>query len=172
MDAIHSITPSSKYKHLSFVHIEYIIREITKHDAFHHGKKRNSGRTALIRSLAASVGTSVSNIYNILQDASISVLDSQLLPSFELSASAAFHKRSRFRKTSNISKLVKAKPFLDLVIHEVKSNTLSSMDESINSLILHHPDRISGLTTVCTKTVYNYVHLGLIDLNRLIYLGC
>ena len=72
-------TPSSKFKHLSFQHYEYIIREITKHDAFHHGKKRNTGRTALIRSLASDVGTSVSNVYSIIKDASISILDSDLI---------------------------------------------------------------------------------------------
>ena len=45
MDYYNIITPSSKFKHLSFEHYEYIIREITNHDAFHHGKKRNTGRT-------------------------------------------------------------------------------------------------------------------------------
>ncbi len=39
MDYYNIITPSSKFKHLSFEHCEYIIREITKHDAFHHGTR-------------------------------------------------------------------------------------------------------------------------------------
>ena len=164
MDNYNIITPSSKFKHLSFQHYEYIIREITKHDAFHHGKKRNTGRTALIRSLASDVGTSVSNVYSIIKDASISILDSDLIPHKELSASAAFHKRTKLRKVSNISKLDKAKDFIDLVVNEVKSNKLSSIDETVNNLILHHPDKITGMTTVCTKTIYNYVHQNKIDL--------
>lgn len=164
MDNYNIITPSSKFKHLSFQHYEYIIREITKHDAFHHGKKRNTGRTALIRSLASDVGTSVSNVYSIIKDASISILDSNLITHKELSASAAFHKRTKLRKVSNISKLDKAKDFIDLVVNEVKSNKLSSIDETVNNLILHHPDKITGMTTVCTKTIYNYVHQNKIDL--------
>lgn len=132
MDNYNIITPSSKFKHLSFQHYEYIIREITKHDAFHHGKKRNTGRTALIRSLASDVGTSVSNVYSIINDASISILDSNLIPHKELSASAAFHKRTKLRKVSNISKLDKAKDFINLVVNEVKSNKLSSIDETVN----------------------------------------
>ena len=76
--------------------------EILETDAFHHGKKRNTGRTALIRSLASDVGTSVSNVYSIINDASISILDSNLIPHKELSASAAFHKRTKLRKVSNM----------------------------------------------------------------------
>lgn len=164
MDNYNSITTTNKYKHLSFEHYEYIIREITKHDAFYNGKKRNTGRTALIRSLASTIGTSVSNVYSILNDASISIQNSNLSLRCELSASAAFHKRSRVHKTSNISKLQKAQSFIKLIVDEVKSNTLSSIDETVNDLILHHPDKIAGMNTVCTKTVYNYVHQGKIDL--------
>lgn len=164
MDIMNSITTSAKFKHLSFEHYEYIIREVTKHDAFHNGKKRNTGRTKLLCSLASTVGTCVSNIYTIIKDATISVVDSNLVTHQELSASAAFHKRSTYRKISNISKLDKAKDFIDLVIHEVKSNKLSSIDETLNSLILHHPAKIANMTTVCTKTMYNYVHQGKIHL--------
>lgn len=124
MNDYNSITATSKYKHLSFEHYEHIIREITKHDAFHNGKKRNTGRTALVRSLASTVGTSVSNVYSIINDASISIQNSDLTLRTELSASAAFHKRSSIHKISNISKLQKAHDFLQLVVDEVKNNTL------------------------------------------------
>ena len=157
MDNYNIITPSSKFKHLSFKHCEHIIREITKHDAFHHGKKRNTGRTALIRSLASDVGTSVSNVYSIINDASISILDSNLIPHKELSASAAFHKRTKLRKVSNISKLDKAKDFIDLVVNEVKSSKLSSVDETVNNLILRHPDKpidLPGMTKRKPKKNY------------------
>lgn len=158
------ITVSSKFKHLSFEHYDYIIREIIKHDAFHNGKKRNTGRTELIKSLASTVGTSVSNIYTIISDASITITNSNLVTHQELSATAAFNKRTKLRKISNYSKLDKAKYFIDIVISEVKSNTLSSIDETINNLIIHHQDRISGMTTVCTKTLYNYVHQRKVEL--------
>lgn len=164
MDMNNIITVSSKFKHLSFEHYDYIIREIIKHDAFHNGKKRNTGRTELIKSLASTVGTSVSNIYTIISDASITITNSNLVTHQELSATAAFNKRTKLRKISNYSKLDKAKYFIDIVISEVKSNTLSSIDETINNLIIHHQDRISGMTTVCTKTLYNYVHQRKVEL--------
>lgn len=164
MDNYNSITATKKYEHLSFEHYEHIIREIIKHDAFHNGKKRNTGRTDLIRSLASTIGTSVSNVYSILNDASISVQNSDLTLRSELSATAAFYKRSREKKVSNISKLEKAQSFIRLIVNNVKTNTLSSIDETVNSLILHHPNKIVGMTTVCSKTIYNYVHQGKIDL--------
>ncbi len=42
MDNHNIITSSSKFKHLSFKHYEYIIREIMKHYAFFQGKKGNT----------------------------------------------------------------------------------------------------------------------------------
>ena len=97
-------------------------------------------------------------------DSTISVQNSDLTFRNELSASAAFQKRTKSLKTSNVSKLEKAKDFMNLIVDEVKNNTLSSIDETVNSLVLHCPDQIAGMTTVCTKTIYNYVHQGKIDL--------
>lgn len=164
MDNQNSITPTNKYKHLSYEHYEHIVWEITKHDAFHRGKKRNTGKTALIRSLASDVGTSVSNVYAIIHDSTISVQNSDLTFRNELPASAAFQKRTKSLKTSNVSKLEKAKDFMNLIVDEVKNNKLSSIDETVNSLVLHCPDQIAGMTTVCTKTIYNYAHQGKINL--------
>lgn len=164
MNTIYSITSSSSYKRLSFQHYEYITREITKHDAFHTTKKRNTGRTALIRKLASDVHASVSTIYSILKDASITVLDSKLVEHSELSASATFAKRSKLKKSSNAFKLHKAAPFIQLVCDEIRRNPLSSIDETIHDLILNNPSFITGMTTVSTKTFYNYVHAGLIDI--------
>ena len=112
MDNYNIITPSSKFKHLSFEHYEYIIREITKHDAFHHGKKRNTGRTALIRSLASDVGTSVSNVYSIINDASISILDSNLISHKELSSLPLF---------TSVRSCVKFLMFLNLIKRKILS---------------------------------------------------
>ena len=162
MNISNSITSSNKYKRLSLQDYEFIIHEVTKHDALHAGKKRNTGRTSLIRSIASQLNTSVSNVYSILKDASISVLNSDLSSRLELSASAAFSKRSKRHKPSNALKLHKAQDFINLVCDEVLSNPLSSIDETIHSLILHNPQRIQEITTISTKTFYNYVHAGLI----------
>ena len=43
-------------------------------------------------------------------------------------------------------KLHKAQDFINLVCDEVLSNPLSSIDETIHSLILHNPQRIQEIT--------------------------
>lgn len=106
----------------------------------------------------------VSTVYDILKDASITVLNTHLHQSFELSASAAFHKRNKASKPSNASKLSKASAFIDIVSDEILSNPLSSIDETIHDLILNRPHLIAGMTTISTKTFYNYVHAGLIKI--------
>lgn len=173
MNTIYSITKSSKNKHLLLEHYEFIINAIIKHQAIHGDKVRNTGKTELIKHLASSVGTTVSNVYSIINAATISVLDSNLNQLTELSAIASFNKRNNSHKIPNNSKLLKATDFINLVIDEVKSNKLSSIDETIYSLVLHHPDKIKGMTTVSTKTFYNYVHsrkipLKPIDLPRML----
>ncbi len=167
-----TIPQKKKNKHLEFVHYEYIINEIIKFNAS-TSSRRNSGRTALIRKLADNAGTTVSNIYSIIKDATITVRDTYLRESTELSAMAAFQKRSRNHKLPNNSKLDKALPFIELVSKEIKSNKLSGIDETINYLIRHEPEKLEGMTTVCTKTFYNYVHqdkIGIkpIDLPRML----
>ena len=64
-------------------------------------KKRNTGRTSLIRSLADQLSTSVSNIYSILKDASITIKDTNLSIHTELSPSTAFYKRWYYVKISD-----------------------------------------------------------------------
>ena len=44
MNNFNSITAPPQYKHLSFKHYEYYMREKTIHDAFHNGKKHNTGK--------------------------------------------------------------------------------------------------------------------------------
>ena len=167
MDISYFIQTSQKNKHLSFEHYEYIVHVVMKHELAHKGKKRNTGRTALIKKLALEVGTTVSNIYTILHAAKVTVLDTNLIEHTDYSSIAAFNRRTRHLRVSNNSKLEKAKPFIDMVIKEVKTNKLSSIDETINYLKLHEPDKLEGLETVCTKTMYNYVHQHKIDLKKI-----
>lgn len=65
---------------------------------------RNIGKTQFIKELASTVGTTVSNIYSIIKDATISVKDYNLKVHYELSAMAAFEKRSKNHKIPNNSK--------------------------------------------------------------------
>ena len=64
---------------------------------------------------------------------------------------AAFEKRSKNHKIPNNSKFEKSKEFISLVEQEVKSNRLSSIDETINYLKLHQPDIIKNMVTVSTR---------------------
>ena len=147
-----NISQKTKNKHLDFSHYEYIINSLIMFNASYSGK-RNIGKTQFIKNLALDVGTSVSN--------------------FELSAFAAFQKRSKNHKIPNNSKFDKATDFISLVENEIKSNKLSSIDETINYLIIHQRDKINDMETVSTKTFYNYVHQGKtsikpIDLPRMV----
>lgn len=154
-------------KHLDLIHYETIIREIIKHDASSLNKKRNTGKTVLIKHLASEIGTSVSNIYSILHDATISIKNYDLTDTVELSALAAFNKRSKNHKIPNNSKLLKAQPFIQLVEKEMKSNNLSSVDETIQYLKLHCPDLIAGKATICTSTFYHYIHQNKVSIKPL-----
>lgn len=156
----YTISQKRKNKHLQFHHYEFIINELIKFNAEHANSRRNIGKTHFINHLASIVGTSVSNIYSIIRDASITVRDTYLVEHTELSALAAFEKRSKNHKIPNNSKLVKAHDFIKLVETEMKSNKLSSVDETINYLILHENDKIKDMETVSTKTFYNYIHAG------------
>lgn len=167
-----NISQKTKNKHLDFSHYEFIINSLIQFNASHHGK-RNIGKTLFIKQLAFSVGTSVSNVYSIIKDATVSIKDTHLNEHFELSALAAFQKRSKNHKIPNNSKFDKAKNFISIVENEIKSDKLSSIDETINYLILHQSDKIANLETISTKTFYNYVHQGRtsikpIDLPRMV----
>ncbi|MGO5322379.1 hypothetical protein ACTQZR_13825, partial [Catenibacterium mitsuokai] len=120
-----------------------------------------------------TVGTTVSNVYSIIKDATITIKDTHLKIHYELSAMAAFEKRSKIHKIPNNSKFEESKEFISLVEQEIKSNRLSSIDETINYLRIHQPDKIKNMVTVSTKTFYSYVHQGKtsikpIDLPRMV----
>lgn len=160
----YTIPQKQKNKHLQFHHYEFIISQMIRFNAENKGLKRNIGKTQFIRNIASTVGTSVSNIYSIINDATITVRDTYLNEHTELSAMAAFEKRSKNHKIPNNSKLDKAHDFITLVENEMKSNKLSSVDETINHLILHKADEINGMETVSTKTFYNYIHEGKVSI--------
>ncbi|WP_279014547.1 IS30 family transposase [Thomasclavelia cocleata] len=159
-----TISHKSKHKHLNFQHYEFIINSLIKFNALHSDSNRNIGKTQFIKDIASTVGTSVSNVYSIIKDATITVRDYNLNEHTELSALAAFNKRSKNHKIPNNSKLFKAHDFITLVEDEMKSNRLSSVDETIHHLILHEKDKTSNIETVSTKTFYNYIHQGCIDI--------
>lgn len=179
MSQINFNTKKEKKKHLTSEQIEYIINSVVAYNesvrlAFratnknHHSKvpKRNTGKTAFINNLTKEVNCSRATIYNILKASKITILDSQLNEKETYSALTVIYKR-KDKKPKNNSKLLKAKQFIDLVVKEVKSHTLTSIDEAVNDLKLNRADEIKGLETVCTTSIYNYIHANLIDLKPL-----
>lgn len=46
----------------------------------------------------------------------------------------------------------------------MKKSKFNSIDETAHDFIFNRKSEIEGLTTVCTKTIYNYVHSRLIAL--------
>ena len=167
-----NISQKAKNKHLNFSHYEFIINSLIQFNASHPGK-RNIGKTQFIRELASTVGTTVSNVYSIIKDATITIKDIHLKIHYELSAMAAFEKRSKIHKIPNNSKFEKVEDFISLVEQEIELNRLFSIDETINYLRIHQPDRIKIMVSVSIKTLYNYVHQGRtsikpIDLPRMV----
>ena len=164
-----------KNKHLSEFAIENIIRRYnefmttTKVSFRQNNKnnwlpvpKRNIGKTNFIKQLAIEHNASLATIYNLIKKSKIEVL-TNYKTKIEYSASAVIHKR-KINKPSNNLKLSKALPFINKVISEIKDSKFNSVDEVVHDLILNRKGEILGYNTVCTKTIYNYIHAGLIDL--------
>lgn len=86
-------------------------------------------------------------------DATITIKDTHLKIHYELLGYGRIRRRDqrfiRFQTTRNM-KNQKSSPSVE---QEVKSNRLSSIDETINYLKLHQPDRIKNMVTVSTKTL-------------------
>ena len=141
-------------KHLSFNMYEFIQSEYNRFIS----KKNNIKKTEFMKNLAKTVGTSLSNLYEIINDGLITILGYELEEIIEFSASSAWNKRSKKSIESNASKKDIAKPFIELVIKEFRSKmNINSIDEIINDLKRNRPDEIEGMITICTATFYNYV---------------
>lgn len=165
-----------KNKHLSNEAIENIIREydefvtIAKSEHKKRDKKnkrkftyskRNIGKTQFIKDLALKYNTCPATIYNVIKSSKVIILDQAVYKSVH-SAQAVINNRAK--KKCNKQKLLKAINFITLIINEVKKSKYNSIDETINDFKLNRQSEIKGLTTVCTKTIYNYIHQQLIDL--------
>lgn len=127
-------------------------------------KNNNMKKTEFKRYLANLIGTTLSNIYEIINSGLITVLNPDLTERIEFSAELAWNKRTKKSIESNSSKRISAKPFIELVIKEFRSEyNINSIDEIINDLKLNRNEEIQGLTTICTATFYNYVELDKIE---------
>ena len=127
-------------------------------------KNKSVKLTDFKKYLAKLIGTTLSNIYEIIKDGLVTVYNYDLTERIEFSAEVAWQKRSKKSVESNSSKRISSKPFLNLIIKELRSEyNINSIDEIINDFKLNRKDEISGLTTICTSTFYNYVEQNKID---------
>lgn len=144
-----------KNKHLTKEMYEKIQSE---YNHFLANKNSNSKKTIFMKQLANSIGTTLSNLYEIIKAGMITVLDSDYNNRIEFNANTAWNKRTKKSLESNSSKRESSRPFIDLVIKEYRSKyNINSIDEIINDFKINRTDEIEGLVTICTATFYNYV---------------
>ena len=127
-------------------------------------KDKKIGLTAFKKQLAEMVGTTLSNIYEIIKAGLIEIYNYDYTKRIEFSADTAFQNRTKKAVESNASKRLSSKPFVDLIIKELRSEyNINSVDEIINDLKLNRQHEIEGMETICTATFYNYVEQNKID---------
>lgn len=127
-------------------------------------KNKEIGITEFKKRLAYLIGTTVSNIYEIIKSGLVTVSNYDLTTRTEFSADVAYNKRTKKSVESNSSKRESSKDFVSLIVKELKSNyNINSVDEIINDFKLNRTSEIEGMVTICTSTFYNYVEQDKID---------
>lgn len=155
MNHMNNITPQKKHKHLTEEHLKYIEKEINYFNA-----TKAKGAVAFKKELARKIGTSISNLYRIINECTVSILNYDLSTRKEFVANIIINSA---RGPSNNSKLVKAESFINDVITEFKDvDNMSSIDEIVMHKKIYESDSYNE--TVCTKTFYNYIHQGTIQI--------
>lgn len=150
-----------KNKHLSKEMYEKIQSE---YNHYIFSKEKEYGKTIFMKSLANTIGTTLSNLYEIIKDGMITTLDYELRERKEFSALEAWNKRTSKSVESNSSKRISSKPFIDLIINEFRSKyNINSIDEIIHDFKLNRSSEIEGMVTICTSTFYNYVEQDKIE---------
>lgn len=150
-----------KNKHLSREMYDKIQSE---YNYFISSKNKVIGLTEFKRKLANTIGTTLSNIYEIIKSGLIEVYDYDLNKRIEFSAQVAWNKRTKKSVESNSSKRESSKDFINLVIKEFRSDyNINSIDEIINDFKINRKNEIKNMVTICTSTFYNYVEDDKID---------
>ena len=150
-----------KNKHLDIKMYKKIESE---YNHYIFSKNKKIGITKFKKELANMIGTTLSNIYEIIKDGLITVKDYELRDRIEFNAITAYEKRNKKSVESNSSKRVSSKAFVNLVVKELRSEyNINSVDEIINDFKLNRKNEIDGMETICTATFYNYVEQNKID---------
>lgn len=166
LNAYYCTKKKEKNKHLSKEMYEKIQSE---YNHYLFSKEKECGKTVFMKYLANTIGTTLSNLYEIVKVGMITTLDYELRERKEFSAIEAWNKRTKKSVESNASKRKTAKPFIALVIQEFRSEyNINSIDEIIHDFKRNRTDEIKDMVTICTSTFYNYVEQNKIeDFNKL-----
>ncbi len=155
LNNIYFTKKKDKNKHLTKEMYEKIESEYNRYVS---SKSKICKKTEFMKKLAGMIGTTLSNLYEIIKSGMITTLDYNLNEIYEFNANTAWNKRTTKSIESNASKRVSSKPFIELVLKEFRNDyNINSIDEIINDLKLNRPDEIKNMTTICTSTFYNYV---------------
>lgn len=161
LNNIYFTKKKEKNKHLSKEMLDKIESE---YNHYLFSKVKSKKKTVFMKELSKLIGTSLSNLYEIIKDGLITTWDYDLRERIEFSSTVAFNKRNKKSIESNSSKREKARPFIKLIIEELKSPyNINSVDEIIHDFKRNRMDEIEGLTTICTSTFYNFVNHDKID---------
>lgn len=161
LNNIYFTRKKEKNKHLSLEMYEKIESE---YNFYIFSKDKKEGKTAFMKSLSNLIGTTLSNLYEIIKSGMITTLDYELRERSEFSALEAWKNRTKKKVESNSSKRITSKPFIELIIKEFRSEyNINSIDEIINDFKLNRYKEIEGMVTICTSTFYNYVEQDKID---------
>ncbi len=159
-----TISQKIKHKHVSHYSIIYIIDAVNKFIHSAGKQKRNIGKTHFLKSIAAQTGASFSTIYNIINQASITLVDYHLKEYSTLSADSVFSKRY-IPNYSNRSNVTSANDFIVKVVLSIKNNPLTSIKEAVHSLHTDYPNlfvdsnsvvrRQSMITSILMQSILN-----------------
>ena len=115
-----------KNKHLSLKMYKKIESE---YNHYIFSKNKEIGITEFKKRLAYLIGTTVSNIYEIIKSGLVTVSNYDLTTRTEFSADVAYNKRTKKSVESNSSKRESSKDFVSLIVKELKSNyNINSVD--------------------------------------------
>lgn len=154
-------TKKEKNKHLDIKMYKKIESE---YNHYISSKNKEIGLTDFKKKLAEMIGTTLSNIYEIIKSGLITVYNYDLTERIEFSADVAYQNRTKKSVESNSSKRESSKSFVQLIINELRSEyNINSVDEIINDFKLNRQNEIEGMETICTATFYNYVEQNKID---------
>lgn len=161
LNYINNTLKKQKNKHLSREMYDKIQSE---YNYYISSKCNVIGLTEFKRKLANTIGTTLSNIYEIIKSGLVEVYDYDLNKRIEFSAQVVWNKRTKKSVESNSSKRESSKDFINLVIKEFRSDyNINSIDEIINDFKINRKDEIKDMITICTSTFYNYVEDDKID---------